>query len=80
LHSPSRKKSSRTRADLIKYLDRVLPRTGWDPAAAAALLKDLAVRALRSQFDRPIEHRHSEVGQRPGATTYAAIRDGLAFA
>ena len=40
-------KSAWTRADLIKYLGRVLPRTGRDPAAAAALLQDLADRALR---------------------------------
>ena len=40
-------KSTWTRADVIKYLGRVLPRTGLDPAAAAALLEDLADRALR---------------------------------
>jgi hypothetical protein len=40
-------KSTWTRADLIKYLGRVLPRSGRDPAAAAALLEDLADRALR---------------------------------
>jgi conjugative relaxase-like TrwC/TraI family protein len=44
-------KSTWTRADLIKYLGRVLPRTGREPAAAAALLEDLADRALRSQFE-----------------------------
>ena len=44
-------KSAWTRADLIKYLGRVLPRTGMDPAAAAALLEDLADRALTSEFD-----------------------------
>ena len=43
-------KSAWTRADVIKYLGRVLPRTGRDPAAAAALLEDLADRALASQF------------------------------
>ena len=43
--------SAWTRADLIKYLGRVLPRTGRDPAAAAALLEDLADRALASEFD-----------------------------
>ena len=36
---------------MIKYLGRVLPRTGMDPAAAAALLEDLADRALRSEFE-----------------------------
>jgi conjugative relaxase-like TrwC/TraI family protein len=34
-------KSTWTRADVIKYLGRVVPRTGRDPAAAAALLEDL---------------------------------------
>src|SRR5690348_3113655 len=44
-------RSTFTRADVIKYLGRVLPRTGLDPAAAAALLEDLADRALRSEFE-----------------------------
>jgi conjugative relaxase-like TrwC/TraI family protein len=44
-------KSTWTRADLVKYLGRVLPRTGRDPVAAAALLEDLADRALRSEFE-----------------------------
>ncbi len=44
-------KSSWTRADVIKYLGRVLPRSGMDSAAAAALLEDLADRALASEFE-----------------------------
>ena len=36
---------------MIKHLGRVLPRSGKDPAAAAALLEDLADRALRSEFE-----------------------------
>src|SRR5204862_5764903 len=44
-------KSAWTRADLVKYLGRVLPRTGRDPAAAAVLLQDLADRALASDFE-----------------------------
>ena len=44
-------KSTWTRADVIKYLGRVLPRSGVDPAAAAALIEDLADRALRSEFE-----------------------------
>ena len=44
-------KSTWTRADVIKYLGRVLPRSGQDPAAAAALLECLAGRALRSEFE-----------------------------
>ena len=44
-------KSTWTRADVIKYLGRVLPRSGLDPAAAAALLEGLADRALRSEFE-----------------------------
>jgi len=39
-------KSTWTRADLIKYLGRVLPRSGMEPRTAAALLEDLADRAL----------------------------------
>jgi hypothetical protein len=44
-------KSAWTRADVIKYLGRVLPRTGRNPAQAAALLEDVASRALRSEFE-----------------------------
>ena len=44
-------KSTWTRADVIKYLGRVLPRTGMDPAAAAALLEEIADRALASEFE-----------------------------
>src|SRR6202012_4093079 len=44
-------KSAWTRADVIKYLGRVLPRTGMDPAAAAGLLEQLADRALASEFE-----------------------------
>jgi conjugative relaxase-like TrwC/TraI family protein len=44
-------KSTWTRADVIKYLGRVLPRSGMNPAAAAALLENLADRALRSEFE-----------------------------
>jgi hypothetical protein len=44
-------KSAWTRADVIKYLGRVLPRTGMDPAAAAALLEEVADRALASEFE-----------------------------
>ena len=44
-------KSTWTRADLVKYLGRVLPRTGRDPAQAAALLETLADRALCSEFE-----------------------------
>jgi ATP-dependent exoDNAse (exonuclease V) alpha subunit len=36
---------------LIKYLGRVLPRSGREPRAAAALLEDLAERALHSEFE-----------------------------
>ena len=43
--------STWTRADVIKYLGRVLPRTGMNPAAAAALLEDVADRALASEFE-----------------------------
>ncbi len=79
-------KSTWTRADVIKYLGRVLPRSGLDPAAAAALLEDLADRALRSEFEpvtcleapEPAEVPRSllradgrSVYQRHGGTRYA---------
>ena len=79
-------KSAWTRADLIKYLGRGLPRTGRDPAAAAALLQDLADRALASEFEpvtclearEPVEVPRSllradgrSVYQRHGGTRYA---------
>ena len=44
-------KSTWTRAEVIKYLGRVLPRSGMNPAAAAALLENRADRALRSEFE-----------------------------
>jgi conjugative relaxase-like TrwC/TraI family protein len=44
-------KSTWTHADVIKYLGRVVPRSGMDPAATAALLEDLADRALQSEFE-----------------------------
>src|SRR5262249_20728071 len=47
-------KSSWTRADLVKYLGRLLPRSGLDPGAAAALLEELADRALGSEFERVV--------------------------
>ena len=71
---------------MIKYLGRVLPRSGMDPAAAAALLEDLADRALRSEFEpvvcleapEPAEVPRSllradgrSVYQRHGGTRYA---------
>jgi AAA domain len=46
-----REKSTWTRADLIKYLGRVLPRSGMESGAAAALLENLADRTLRSEFE-----------------------------
>ena len=79
-------KSAWTRADVIKYLGRVLPRSGMDPPAAAALLEDLADRALASEFEpvacleapEPAEVPRSllradgrSVYQRHGGTRYA---------
>ena len=79
-------KSTWTRADVIKYLGRVLPRSGMNPAAAAALLEDLADRAWRSEFEpvvcleapEPAEVPRSllradgrSVYQRHGGTRYA---------
>jgi conjugative relaxase-like TrwC/TraI family protein len=47
-------KSAWTRADLVKYLGRVLPRTGMQPDAATALLEDLADKALCSEFEQVV--------------------------
>ena len=44
-------KNAWTRADVIKYLGRVLLRTGMDPAAAAALLEEVADRVPASEFE-----------------------------
>jgi conjugative relaxase-like TrwC/TraI family protein len=46
-----RERSTFTRADLIKHLGRVLPRTGMEPARAEGLLEELADRALQSEFE-----------------------------
>jgi hypothetical protein len=43
-------KSAWTRADLVKHLGRVLPRTGRAPEAAARLLEETADRILRSEL------------------------------
>ena len=79
-------KSTWTRADVIKYLGRALPRSGMNPAAAATLLEHLADRALRSEFEpvvcleapEPAEVPRSllradgrSVYQRHGGTRYA---------
>jgi ATP-dependent exoDNAse (exonuclease V) alpha subunit len=45
-----REKSAWTRADLVKYLGRLLPRTGLDPETAARLLEETADRILNSEF------------------------------
>jgi hypothetical protein len=80
-------KSTFTRADLVKHLGRVLPRTGMQPAEAARLVEDLADRALRSEFEdvRCLEAPEAvpappdliradgrSVFQRHGGTRYAA--------
>jgi len=44
-------KSTWTRADLVKYIGRVLPRTGRNPSEAAALLEEMADRILCSEFE-----------------------------
>jgi conjugative relaxase-like TrwC/TraI family protein len=45
-------KSAWTRADLVKHLGRVLPRSGRDPQAAARLLEQTADWILASEFDQ----------------------------
>ena len=71
---------------MIKYLGRVLPRSGLDPAAAAAMLERLADRALQGEFEpvfcleapEPVEVPRSllradgrSVYQRHGGVRYA---------
>ena len=74
-------KSTWTRADVIKHLRRVLPRSGMDPTAAAALLEEVADRALRSEFEpvacleAPEPARYRPVC---GARTGAASTSGTA--
>jgi hypothetical protein len=60
-------KSTWTRADLVKYLGRVLPRTGRNPAEAAALLENLADRVLRSEFDPVLCLEAPEIAEVPGS-------------
>ena len=67
-------KSTWTRADLVKYLGRVLPRAGRDPAEAAALLEDPAGRALRSQFE-PVLWRETPRGGRRDPAVMALLYD-----
>jgi len=79
-------RSAWTRADVLKHLGRVLPRTGIDPAAAATLLEGLTDRVLASQFEPvacleapelpevPASLRRADgrsVYQRHGGTRYA---------
>jgi conjugative relaxase-like TrwC/TraI family protein len=60
-------KSAWTRADVIKHLGRVLPRTGMDPAAAAALLEDLTDRVLASQFEPVVCLEAPELAEVPAS-------------
>src|SRR5262249_22822758 len=60
-------RSTWTRVDLIKYLGRVLPRSGMEPVAAAALLEDLADRALRSEFEAVLCLEAPEAAEVPRA-------------
>src|SRR5205823_1207603 len=60
-------RSAFTRADVIKYLGRVLSRTGLDPAAAAALLEELADRALASEFEPIICLEAPELAEVPAS-------------
>jgi conjugative relaxase-like TrwC/TraI family protein len=71
-------KSTWTRADLIKYLGRVLPRSGRDPAAAAALLEDLADRATPSSCRRSRTAAACPCSPKPSATPAWPSRPGSA--
>jgi conjugative relaxase-like TrwC/TraI family protein len=50
LELAQQEKSAWTRADLVKHLGRLLPRTGRDPETAARLLEETADRILASEF------------------------------
>jgi conjugative relaxase-like TrwC/TraI family protein len=60
-------KSTWTRADVIKYLGRVLPRSGIEPGGAAALLETLADRALASEFEPVVCLEAPEPAQVPAS-------------
>jgi conjugative relaxase-like TrwC/TraI family protein len=60
-------KSTWTRADVIKYLGRVLPRSGIEPGAAAAVLESLADRALASEFEPVVCLEAPEPAQVPAS-------------
>ena len=77
-------RSTWTRSDLIKYLGRVLPRTGMEPAAVAPLIQDLADRCARhsrrcsawrrrrrSRFRSPLRADGRSIYQRHGGVRYA---------
>jgi AAA domain-containing protein/TrwC relaxase len=69
-------KSAWTRADVIKYLGRVLPRSGRAPDKVAALLEDLADRTLRSEFEQVACLEAPQVAQVPSSLLRA---DGRSF-
>jgi hypothetical protein len=60
-------KATFTRADLIKHLGHVLPRTGMDPAVAVRLLEQLADRALVGEFEPVVCLEAPEVVEAPAA-------------
>ena len=66
-----REKSTFTRADLVKYLGRVLPRTGKDPDAAVRLLGYLADRALAGKFEQVVCLEAPEAVEPPEALVRA---------
>ena len=54
LAAAQQEKASWTRADLVAHLGRMMPRVAGDPATEAALLEQLAGRALAQEFG-PLE-------------------------
>ena len=66
-----RDKSAFTRADLVKFLGRVLPRTGMDPDAAAGLLESIADQALAGVFGQVVCLEAPEAVQPPAALVRA---------
>jgi conjugative relaxase-like TrwC/TraI family protein len=60
-------KSAFIRVDVIKYLGRVLPRSGRNPDTAATLLENLADQALRSEFEQVVCLEAPEAAEVPSS-------------
>jgi hypothetical protein len=64
-------RSTFTRPDLVRYLGRILPRTGADPDTAARLLEQIADRALAGEFEQVVSLEAPEAVPVPGGLVRA---------